>query len=134
MRDNDCYKSQCGRDPDQEYDPDTLANPNPNQCTLCTGDVSDNIFFVPRATGYQGRCMLDEMTYDQISLTLSKVPKAKEDLIRITDDQILLRMARTSRLKESPLDEDEKMRKKLHENSLPFYTVLGGNVDGSIVK
>lgn len=129
---DDCTDTPCRRDPNQEYEPDTLANPDPTRCTLCTGDTTNNVFFAPRAPGYPGRCLLDELTYEQISLTLQKVPKAKADLERITDDQILLKMARDSKLVESPLDEDERMRKRLHENSLPFYTVLKGNIDGSV--
>jgi hypothetical protein len=130
--DSNCNSNSCHRDPNQEYDPDAGVNPDPNNCTLCTGDTSDNIFFVPRAPGYPPKCVLDELTYSQVWILLQRVPKAKSDLLRITDDPILVRMAESSKLVESPHDEDERMRKKLHENSLPMYTVLKGNIDGSL--
>lgn len=128
----DCNTPDCRRDPDKEYNPDDAVNPNPNQCTLCTGDTSNNMFFVPRAPGYPWRCVLDEMTYDQVSYVLERIPGAKEDLIRITDDPILLKMARDSELIESPIDDNERVRKRLNSNSLPMYTVLRGNIDGSV--
>ena len=134
-RGRDGGKREClppyHRDPDQEYDPDASVNPNPNCCTLCTGDTTNNVFFVPRAPGYPGKCMLDEMTFEQVSLTIQRVPGAKEDLMRITDDPLLLAMARNSQLVVDPIDEDEQMRKRLHRNSLPYYTVFAGNTDGS---
>lgn len=132
MSDNNCPITPCRRDPDQEYDPEAGVNPDPNNCTLCTGDTSDNMFFVPRAPGYPPKCVLDELTYSQVLILLQRVPRAKPDLMRITDDPILLRMARESRLVEDPIEENERMRKKLHANSLPMYTVLKGNIDGSI--
>lgn len=130
MTDN-CGSSPCRRDPNDQYDPGLRVNPDPNNCTLCTGNTSNNIFYVPRAPGYPWRCVLDELTYEQVSLVLQRVPGAKEDLMRITDDPILLALARDSRLVGSDLDESEQVRKRLHENSLPMYTVLKGNFDGT---
>lgn len=125
----------CNQDPcDQvtrQHDPDDPVNPNPNCCTLCTGDTSNNMFFVPRAPGYPGRCVLDELTYEQVELILLRHPDAKADLLRITSDPTLVAMARNSRLVEDPIEENEAMRKRLHANSLPFYTVMRGNSDGT---
>jgi hypothetical protein len=126
-----CGVTPCRNDPNKEYGPEDPVNPDPAHCTLATGDTTNNIFFVPRAPGYPPRCVLDELTYEQVAIILQRVPCAKADLMRITDDQILLEMARDSRLIESPLDEDERMRKKMHENTLPIYTVLNGNFDGT---
>ena len=127
---NGCNDPNCQPGQSWEYDPDDPVNPNPNSCTLCTGDTSNNVFFTPRAPGYPGRCVLDELSYEQVARTIMKVPGAKEDLMRITDDPRLLTLARESRLIEDPIDEDERMRKKLHENSLPFYTVFRGSMGG----
>jgi len=122
----------CRRDPEKEYDPNLPVNPDPNHCTLCTGDKTDNIFYQPGAPGSHGRCILDELTYEQVYLVLERTPKAKKDLLRITDDPILIAMANDSRVVEDPIDEDERMRKRLHRNSLPLYSsVLNGNFDGT---
>lgn len=115
------------RDPDFEYDPEQPVNPNPNFLTLCTGDRKDNVFYEPGQPGYPGRRVLDELTFEQVYLVLLRVPKAKADLMRITDDPSLLAMARESRIAEDPIDEDEKIRKRLTANSLPMYTVFKGN-------
>lgn len=121
----------CGTDPLKEYDPDSPVNPRPNECTLCTGDTKDNIFCVPRAPGYPPRCILDEMTWDQVYEVLRMVPKAKGDLMRITCDPALLTLARDTELVESPFDESEKVQKRLDANSLPMYTLFNGNFDGT---
>jgi len=128
---DDCGCDPCQRDPNREYSPDSPVNPDPNRCTLCTGDTRNNIFFNPRAPGYPGKCTLDELTYAQVSIILQRVPKAKEDLMRITDDPTLLTLARNLKLVEDPIDEDERMRKRMTQNTLPFYTVLKGNIDGT---
>jgi hypothetical protein len=101
MTDNNCGAPNncmppCRRDPNQEYTPETLVNPDAAHCTLCTGDTSNNIFFVPRAPGFPGRCVLDELTFEQVESVLQRVPCAKKDLMRITDDPILLAMAQTA--------------------------------------
>lgn len=127
-----CNQTPCRRDPNEEYGPNTRVNPDATKCTLCTGDKTNNIFYVPRAAGYPWRCVLDELTYEQVASVIQRVPGAKEDLMRITDDPILLAMARDLELVESPIEENERMRKRLHANSLPMYTVLKGNIDGSI--
>jgi hypothetical protein len=75
--------------------------------------------------------VLDELTYEQVASVIQRVPGAKEDLMRITDDPILLAMARDLELVEDPIDENERIRKRLHANSLPMYTVLKGNIDGT---
>jgi hypothetical protein len=115
----------------RQHGPDDPVNPNPGQCTLCTGDTRDNIFFTPRAPGFAGRCILDEMTYEQVELVLLRSPRAKGDLLRITSNPTLVTMARNSRLVENPADDNENMRKRLHANSLPFYTLFKGNQDGT---
>lgn len=107
------------------------CNPNP-RCTLCTKDKINNIFCVPRAPGYPPRCILDEMTYEQVYEVLQRVPGAKRDLIKITDDPILLKLAETTRLRTPPQDAADRLQKKMNANSLPFYTVMRGNFDGHV--
>lgn len=130
-----CKKTPCHDDPCHEklpeFGPDDPVNPDPTQCTLCTGDTSNNVFFSSRAPGFPGRCVLDEMTYEQVSMVIQRVPGAKEDLMRITDDPLLLKLASESCLVESPLDENERVQKRINANTLPMYTVLCGNIDGT---
>jgi hypothetical protein len=110
---------------------DFSANCNPTpECTLCTGDKADNIWFVPRAPGYPGRCILDELTYEEVYEVLRRVPRAKADLIRITNDPTLLQLAQTTQLARSPQDEADMVQKRLNRNTLPFYTLFRGNVGG----
>jgi len=107
------------------------CNPTP-ECTLCTGDKTDNIFFVPRAPGYPGRCILDEMTYEQVYEVLRRVPKAKADLIRITSDPTLLQLAQTTQLVQCPQIEADRVQRRLNRNTLPFYTLFRGNIGGDV--
>ena len=107
------------------------VNKHKNRCTMCTGDTANNIWFVPRAVGYPGRCILDELTYDDVYRVLLKNPNAAKDLARVTDNPKLLSLAREVKPLVDPLDDDKIMANRLHANSLPFYTVLRGNSDGT---
>jgi len=113
------------------FDLSNAVNPDKNCCTVCTGDTTCNMFFQDRAAGFPGRCILDEMTYEQVQCILIRNPRAKYDLLRITDDPILLAMARDSKLLESPQADGERAAKKLNANSIPYYTLFKGNTDGT---
>ena len=108
------------------------VNPNKNECTVCTGDIRNNIWFVPRAPGYPGRCILDELTYDDVYMTLLRSPVAAKDLARITSDPKLQALAREVKLMVPPQQDDEVAAARINANTLPFYTVLRGNTDGTI--
>lgn len=122
----------CITDPEKEYFPEDPANPDPNEYTLCSRDTSDNIFFVPRAPGYPYRCILDEMTYEQVTAVLERIPEAREDLMRITDDPTLLNMAMDVPLTEGEHEDADQLKAKLDPVSLPYYSVLNGNIDGTV--
>lgn len=122
-----CYPCGCGIPINMQND----VNINPNGCTVCGGDTSNNIWYQPGPPGHPGKCKLDLMTYEQVYKVLQRVPIAKRDLLRITTDQILIRLANTTAII-VPIQEDDRIaQKRLLANSLPYYTVLRGNVDGT---
>jgi len=99
---------------------------------MCSGDKENNVWFQPGPPGFPGKCKLDEMTWGQVYMVLQRFPTAKEDLIRITHYRPLLTLAIQSNLIADPLDDDRIAQKRLQANSLPFYTHMRGNTDGSI--
>ena len=72
------------------------------------------------------------MTYQQVWDVLTRNPRAKADLIRITDDECLLFLANRSKLKVDEKEENQRLMKKMNR-AIPYYTFFRGNVDGSIV-
>lgn len=121
----------CNSNPD--FDMSNSVNNRPSCCSVCTGDVTCNMFFQARAAGFHGRCILDEMTYEQVWFILTRNPNAKRDLMRITTDPILLSLARESGLVETDQQADEQAAKRLNANSLVFYTHMRGNPFGDII-
>ena len=111
-----------------------------NGCPLvsvCTGDHSNNIFWREGAPGYPGQCILDSMDFEQLFVVLQRVPQAAEHLRRITSDQRLLKFANEVPLADSELADDQKAADLINKGrgntgTLPFYTVLRGNSDGTI--
>lgn len=108
------------------------VNPSKNTCTVCTGDTSNNIWFVPNAPGYPGRCILDELTYDDVYTVLQRNPNASRDLQRVTSQPTLLRLAREVKLVQDPIEDNQAAADRINANTLPYYTVMHGNQDGSI--
>ncbi len=113
------------------FDPEDPCNPNPAAGSLCTGDKSNNMFFV------NGQCKLDQMTYEQVIRVIESVPDGRNDLSRITNDEILLDLAQTVK----PADEEIKQSNAIVDlinrggssaGTIPFYTVLRGRIDGGI--
>ena len=105
----------------------------------CTGNHSNNMFWREGAPGYPGQCILDQMDFEQLFLVLSRVPTAGEHLIRITNDPVLLRLARETKLGIPEYEDDQRAADMINKGkgtgagTLPYYTVIGGNVDGSII-
>mgnify|MGYP001298665663 CR=1 FL=1 len=109
------------------------VNPNKNRCTMCSGDTSNNIWFQPGPPGYPGKCKLDEMTFEQVWIVLLRVPQAKKDLLRITENADLLTLASQTSLIQDPIEDDKKVDYLINkQNTLPYYTLLRGNIDGSV--
>ena len=104
------------------------VNDNYQTCTVCDGDKSDpcNVWYV------NGICKLDQLTYDQVWCVLSRVPRAKEDLMKITTDPILLSLARDTRLVSDEIESDKAAADLINKGvpgagTLPYYTVFKGN-------
>ena len=110
----------------------------PNCPTKCTGDHTNNMFWREGAPGFPGQCILDQMDFEQLFVVLQRVPSAAEHLRRITSDEKLLTLAREVKLADSELADDQKAADMVNKGrgtgagTLPFYTVLRGNSDGSI--
>jgi hypothetical protein len=103
---------------------DQDVNPNKNCCTTCSGDKSNNIWFV------NGKCELDSLTYEQVWTVLMRNPDAKRDLQRITSDPVLLTLAANTRLIEPEQDDDQRFAKRVNGGASPFYTLFRGNMGG----
>jgi len=110
-------------------DMDADCNPNKN-CSLCTGDATNNVWSVPRAPGYPNRCVLDELTYRQVYDILRRVPEAKADLFRITTDRCLIRLAETTKLDELEQVDDERLANKVNDQTLLYWQKFRGNLSG----
>jgi hypothetical protein len=101
---------------------------NSGHASLCTGDLVDNIWY------QDGVCKLDQLTYDQVEFVLLRNPDAKRDLLRVTSDPTLIQLAHETGLVADEI-EDGMIAYRIINNpkqTLPFYTVLRGNIDGTI--
>jgi hypothetical protein len=123
--------SEENRCPD-ELDLNEDVNPNKNYCTVCDGNTENNIWATDRAPGFPRRCILDELTYNDVYWVLLRNPKAAGDLKKITTNPTLLSLANEVKLLERPFDDAEKTAKRLNGGAPPFYTVMKGNTDGTI--
>lgn len=108
------------------------VNPEKNCCTMCDLDIVDNVWFQPGPPGFLGKCKLDELTFGQVYMVLQRNPNAKADLLRVSSNRALRILASQSQLITDPLDDDRNAQKRIDANSLPFYTQMRGNIDGSI--
>jgi hypothetical protein len=106
------------------------VNPAPNDCTLCNLNKSCNMFFLPQP-GYPGRCILDEMTFEQVYWILSHNPSAKCHMLRITSDPCLVKMANATGLVIPIPEQNAELERRLND-SIPFYTLFKGNLFGDI--
>lgn len=107
------------------------VNPNKNCCTMCSGNIIvPNIWFQPGPAGFPGRCILDELTFEQVWFVLLRNPDAKKDLLRITADPDLIELANQTQLARDPLEDDLRATNLINKgpNSLPFYTLFRGRL------
>lgn len=124
-----CIPCTCGIIDPIDTTPESPVNPTPGCCTMCTGDKTNNMFWDTSYVG--GRCKLDSMTFEQVIGVLRRSPMARSHLLRITDNPTLISLANTVKVVKSELDEAQEVMKRLEQDSLPFYTVLRGNFDGT---
>ncbi len=118
-------------DPCGHIDLCARVNPDWPYVSVCTGDTVHNLWMRPTASG--GQCTLDQLNYGQVVAVLESHPFAKRDLLRITNDPCLIRLANEVKLKVPEQEENKALMDRLNRNTLPFYTVLRGNLDGSII-
>ncbi len=123
---NECFEISMSDDVNPER--------GSGKCTVCDGDKTDNIWFQPGPPGFPGRCILDELTFEQVYYVLQRVPQAKPDLLRITSDPVLIQLANDSRLVTDEIESNQKAADMINkQGTLPFYTLMRGVIDGSII-
>lgn len=93
--------------------------------TLCDGDCDKNIWYV------NGKCKLDELTFDQVYFVLQRNPNAKSDLLRVTTNPELIQLATYSRLIKDQIEDDRTPYRVINNpaQTLPFYTLFKGNLN-----
>ena len=131
---------QCGRKPcicgQGHFQMHNDVNPCRGKCTLCTGDVHQNVWHQPPPPGFNGpgRCILDELTFAEVLAVLVRNRDAKKDLLRITHDEDLIILATNSKIIQDPIEADLRVTNMINKgpNALPIYTLFHGNLDGSI--
>lgn len=111
--------------------PQDKLNPYAPNCTLCNLNTECNIFYEIKADG-NGRCILDEMTFEQLICILQRNPKAKKHLLQITNDSCLLAMANRTGLI-VPVSEQNIILQRRINNNIPYYTLFRGNTGGDII-
>lgn len=94
--------------------------------TLCTGDLTNNIWF------QCGKCQLDLLRYEQVEFILQRNPNAKSDLLRITNDPVLIQIAMETRMITDDIEDNLIPYRVINnpQQTLPFYYVFRGNTDG----
>lgn len=130
-----CSSNPCccdPRDPCYNVCDDDPVNRTPYETTVANLDRSNNMFWREGPPGFPGSSPLDLMTYGQVAYILRRNPRAKADLLRITDDRCLVLLANSIALS-IPDDVDNQIAvDRLQANSLPFYTVFKGNPGGML--
>ncbi len=112
-----------------EESTDPCGEPTTTRKTYCDGDTTNNVWvergeWSPEAVGI---CLLDTMSECQIINVVSRNPRARADLLRVTTDPYLLNLAQTtpSLSSEEPAD---KLQSDVNNNagSIPFFTIFKG--------
>lgn len=98
-------------------------------CTYCDLDRKNNVWVegVQDENGNGGICMLDTMTEAQIVGVIQCNDRARADLLKVTSDPCLRKLAETvPRL--STLEPADQLQQETnrHKDSIPFYTVFRG--------
>jgi hypothetical protein len=94
--------------------------------TRCNRDRVNNVWIEGGnpETGEGGVCLLDNMTDQQIIWIIERDERAREDLIRVTDDVHLQEIARS--IARLPTRDDPEPVRGMTNTSVPFYSAFGG--------
>jgi hypothetical protein len=104
------------------------CNQNENKVSLCTKPASPGNVWIEN-----GYCTLDKITYEVVIHVLSHIHRAANDLREITDDPMLLELANKIGIVRDEKEDNDILRERISgRNTLHFYTVLRGNIDGSV--
>jgi hypothetical protein len=101
----------------------------PTRTTYCDRDIVDNVWMerdgnLPDAPGI---CLLDTMDECQIIDVVSRQPRARADLLRVTSDPHLRELAVTTPQLGTDESEDKEMSDiNRNSESIPFYTIFRG--------
>lgn len=111
---------------------DEPVNKDPYGTSVANLDRTCNMFWREGQNGFAGSSPLDLMTYGQVAYILRRNPRAKADLLRITDDPCLVALANSVALSIPDDVENQTAVDRLQANSLPFYAVFKGNPSGTL--
>ena len=116
----DCKQTPCGCPPVSTSKCKRLLEPNV-WIERGTNSGSENAI---------GICLLDTMTEEQVIYTLERDPKARADLLKVTDDPQLLHLAKA--VMPLPSQEESDMHQKWFNRTdapaaNPFYAIFRGN-------
>lgn len=112
----------CTPDPNcQALDPGCGA-----ATTKCNRDRTNNVWVEGGnpETGEGGVCLLDTVTECQVIWILERDERARDDLLRVTDDPRLLELAST--IARLPTNEDPAPVKGMTNTDVPFYSAFRG--------
>lgn len=103
-----------------DFNPNAQCNPD-KSVSLCTKTVAPgNVWFI------RNTCKLDQVTFEVVIRVLTHIPRAKQDLLNITDDTMLIQIANTTGLVEPPQDDSDRIQKRLNARTIPYYTLFRG--------
>jgi len=104
--------------------------------TFCDLNVVNNVWvegIVDLAAGNRGLCMLDSLTLDQVIYILEHDPRAREDLLKVTSNEELRRLATEVPLLPREDQADVEQHRQVAAG-LPFYTIFAGQPPAPNVK
>lgn len=107
------------------FDPNAQCNPD-KEVSLCINPVpAGNVWFI------RNTCKLDQVNFEVVIRVLSHIPRARKDLLAITDDPMLIQIANSVGLVEAPQDESDRIQKRLSRRTIPYYTLFRGRGVGT---
>jgi hypothetical protein len=94
--------------------------------TYCDRDRKNNVWLEGAdAEGRGGSCLLDSMRDDQVIYCIQRDEKARQDLLRVTSDEHLLKLAHEVPALPS-VEDGDKLQKESNADQSPFYAIFRG--------
>ncbi len=95
--------------------------------SLCDLDRKCNVWVegVVDENGQGGICLLDTMEEYQVINSLHRSQRAHDDLMKVTSNEYLRNLARTTPLYPTA-NEGDTLQKEINQGTIPFYTQFRG--------